>query len=84
MKFTAATIVTILSSAVAFSPNSILSKSVITARPMVASQAVDTKTGPRNMAGQLKNAKPRSNGQRKKTKEVSYTLGYTNIHMERL
>ncbi len=70
MKFTAATIVTILSSAVAFSPNSMLSKSLNAAngasrgrdvsfltRPMVASQEVD--------------ANSVNNGQRKKTKEVS-------------
>jgi len=48
---------------------------------MVASQAVDTKTGPRNMAGQLKNAKPRSNGQRKKTKEERLQLASKELQV---
>lgn len=65
MKFTTATILYILSSAVAFSPNSLVANSVASRdgsngmmRPMVASQDIEANAAP-------------SNGQRKRTKEVS-------------
>ena len=78
MKFTGATIVTILSTAAAFSPGSMLSKSVVgnvvghsnmnnLVRPMVASQEVEVNSV--------------TNAPRKKTKEVSFLkFGYVPFY----
>ena len=74
MKFTTATILSILSTAVAFSPNSIIANSVASRngsngmmRSMVASQDIEANAAP-------------SNGQRKRTKEVSLLLRISNMH----
>lgn len=75
MKFTTATILSsILSTAVAFSPNSLATNSVASRngsngmmRPMVASQDIEANAAP-------------ANGQRKRTKEVSLLFHTCNMH----
>ena len=74
MKFTTATILSILSTAVAFSPNSLIANSVASRngsngmmRSMVASQDIEANSAP-------------SNGQRKRTKEVSLLSRISNMH----